>query len=256
MELTREALLGTLSVEHVPTHVREALIAVGSPVVPVLIGILDDESLDDGEASLAPLHAAKLLGEMRATEATAPLLRALARVDADDLLYSEALHALIRIGPSVLEPTLAALEHSTREDTRAACLEVLARVGVKDDRVYDALLRYAQVEPGLAASFLGSYGDVRALPRLSELINWFDIDAAIRDPLRFIPFFDMAEAVEELGGTLTEAQAKKLEMARTLSAALRDADKPRDRPSGSNGDRKRKKAERKAKKKAQRRNRR
>jgi hypothetical protein len=97
--------------ETLPPRLRERILTFGPEIVAPLIAILEDEALFPEEApgeGWAPIHAAELLGELRATEAVEPMLRRLAENGWDTLLSETILEALPGLGPAVLEPALAA----------------------------------------------------------------------------------------------------------------------------------------------------
>ena len=75
-------------------------------------------------------------------------------------------------------------------------LEILSRCTVRDERVFDLLIkafRTADENLAMRASYLAAYGDERALPYLMEKIEDEDISYADFQELKF--------AIEALGGT-------------------------------------------------------
>lgn len=161
-----------------------AILRRGSEVVPALLGILEDGELAREDApghGYAPVHAARLLQQLGAADAIAPMLRVLARCDPMDVLYSALVHALESMGAPVLEPALDAYAVARSGDRRTALASVLSGLGVRDDRILSVLLDALQYDAVLGAGLLAEYGDPAALPRLGE-------------------------ALDELGGTLTDAQ--------------------------------------------------
>ncbi len=75
--------------ERLPEPVAEAILRRGREVVFLLIEVLEAPALAHGDApggGYAPIHAAKVLRDLEASEAIEPMLRVLARCDAMDIL--------------------------------------------------------------------------------------------------------------------------------------------------------------------------
>ena len=75
-------------------------------------------------------------------------------------------------------------------------LEILSRCTVRDDRVFDLLIkafRTADDNLPMRASYLAAYGDERALPYLTDKIEDTDIS--------YVDFQELKFAIEALGGT-------------------------------------------------------
>lgn len=70
------------SERHLSARARDEVLALGTGAVPALLRILDNEVLE----GWAPVHAVRLLGEMRISAAIGPMLRALAETDPLDML--------------------------------------------------------------------------------------------------------------------------------------------------------------------------
>lgn len=78
-------------------------------------------------------------------------------------------------------------------------LEIMSRVKIKEDKIYDALLQAflaGEEQTPMRASYLAAYGDERALPVLLEKIE----DRTIG----FVEFQELKYAIEALGGEYTE----------------------------------------------------
>jgi hypothetical protein len=188
------------------------------------------------------------------------MLRVLARCDPLDILYSELIHRLEELGPPVLEPALAALSIAANDDAREGIESVLAGLRVRDDRILRVLLARLAANVELGAILLGQYGDPAALPQLSAALDGCepDPDGGI---LGCSDVVELEASISDLGGTLTPAQALKVQAVDALRDAVRRSlleMQPDDSPPrrGQNPDRARKKARRMMRKKAQRRNRR
>lgn len=74
-------------------------------------------------------------------------------------------------------------------------LEIMSRSVVRDDKVFDILLKEFRTDPDnipMHASYLAAYGDERALPVLLDKID--------EDGITFIEFQELKFAIEALGG--------------------------------------------------------
>jgi hypothetical protein len=84
---------------------------------------------------------------------------------------------------------------------------VLARVGLRDDRILDLLLAQLRRAPAFAGN-LAEYGDPRALPSLLEALDAFELNES-GNPFANHALIEIRCAIEELGGTLTAEQQLK-----------------------------------------------
>ena len=198
--------------ERLPDPVREQILRRGPAVIPALVEVLEDDELAQSDAEgggHAPIHAAAILGELKAGEAIEPMLRVLGRCDGMDSLYSALIHALKSLGGAVLEPALAAHAAAASEDQRAAVAEILASLHVRDDRILPILLGVLEDQPELGASLLAEYGDEAALPRLSAALDGCELDPRGR-LLVNQDVVELEAAIRDLGGALTEEQERKV----------------------------------------------
>jgi hypothetical protein len=194
--------------------VCDRILSDAASAIPTLIEVLLDESLatENGPGrGYAPIHAARLLGDLAATEAIEPLLGRLADTTWDEILHDTIIQALPRIGAAVVEPALGLLAETDDPDVRHSVRAVLSEVGVRDDRIRDALVAELEVEPELGAMHLSSYGDASVLPLLHEA---FSRHVIVRGEIfGNQALIEIEAAIEELGGTLTPAEKDKLERA-------------------------------------------
>ncbi len=197
--------------EGLPDSVRRDIVDLSDAVVSPLLEILEDASLALGNApggGEAPVHAARLLGSLRAARAVEPVLAVLARTDPLDLLHDQLLESLPEIGASVVEPPLCAYAANDDHDFRVSVASVLARTGVRDDGIFTVLLETLEAELSHGAGDLADYGDERALPHFSRAFD----DHGVVDsdgPLANQDLVELRTAIEELGGSLTPAQDEK-----------------------------------------------
>lgn len=188
-----------------PETARAAILAMGEAAVPMLLEIVKHNA--DG---WSPVHAVRLLREMRVVDAIEPMLRVLAETDGLDMLHDAAVDALPELGESVLEPALRAYAENLDPSFRASVACVLARIGVRDERIFCLLLEILERSPSHAGD-LAEYGDTRALPFLARAFDAYEVrEGAFADQ----DLIELHAAIEELGGTLTPGQAAKYRSAR------------------------------------------
>lgn len=207
--------------EELPAKVERDILEHKDTVLPALVEMLLDDNLAAENApgqGYAPIHAAHLLGKLGAAAAAEPMIERLRETGFDDILHNALLFALPRLGAAVIEPALRAHAETDDPDFRISLAGVLAECGVRDDRIYELLLRMLPNEPEQAAGCLWRYGDRRALEHLTRAFDNFRIergDSALANQT----LIELREAIEELGGALTPAQDAK------YTAAM----EPRDR---------------------------
>ncbi len=191
--------------ETLADELRVRIMSLGAAAIPPLIALLEDEDAaaeDSPGQGWPPIHAVDLLADLRAEEAIGPMLVALSGGDMDDILSSRIAVRLPSFGPAALEPALGELA-KTRGTQRAVILcATVARLGVKEERVWTELSTCFDDEPFLSAGFLADYGDARALPLLEREIFEFDEDgppAVKRFDLKLL-----VQAYEQLAGELPD----------------------------------------------------
>jgi tetratricopeptide (TPR) repeat protein len=105
--------------EHPDPALLDAIRAQGPAVTPALMTLATDEQLlageDDRPETWAPLHAVRLLGEMDAVEAIAPLLPLFERVEEGEWLTEILQTAFGRLGRPALTPLRALLSDRGRD---------------------------------------------------------------------------------------------------------------------------------------------
>lgn len=207
--------------ERLPKELRRDILHLGDAGVTALLEILEDETLaqiDSPGEGWAPIHSAELLGDIGAAIAVEPMLRVLAQTDSLDILHDRVLPSLAKIGAPVVEPALR-VAASADEETLDSVASVLARVGLRDDRILDLLLAQLRRAPGFAGN-LAEYGDTRALPSLLEALDAFELDES-RSPFANHALIEIRCAVEELGGTLTAEQQLKCRRGQAAADSFR-----------------------------------
>ena len=188
-----------------PPELRDQILALRSEAVPPLIEILNDEQLGAGESpaeAWPPIHAVGLLADLKATEAVEPMLDVLVETNFDHIINGSLLRRLPEFGAAVLEPALLRLKDAQEEDVALALVAVLAKLGIKDERIFEAICDTFDDNVILGAIYFADYGDRRALPIIEDAIADFEPDfsrSMWRDELT-----ELLEAHRELGGALDE----------------------------------------------------
>jgi hypothetical protein len=189
-----------------PERLRVEITCYGERGVRPLCAVL-------GANGWGPIHAVRLIGEMGAEQAIGPLIQTLHETEAGDPLHEEIHHVLEHLGERVVEPALLLHDAFRGEEVQDCLAEVLARTGVRDERILALLLGMLETgDPVLAACLLAEYGDARGLAALSRALD----ETTIEDPaprLRNQEVFEIASAIEDLGGRLTPSQAAQVERA-------------------------------------------
>ncbi len=192
---------------------RRAIVEEKEAAVEPLVEVLRDRDLWDEQApgeGFAPIHAAELLGELGDPAAIGPMYDVLADCDPDALLDTALTRALREFGEAAVDPGLEALNrHGEEFRDDLAC--VFAGLEVERRVVFQVLVKNLVDNPLLGARNLAMYGDAEALDALHPMLNRLLV-AAAEDPTRFEEAKAVAEAIEELGGELTENEAEQLEI--------------------------------------------
>jgi hypothetical protein len=206
-----------------PHSSRKVILAQGHDAGAELIAVLQDKDLqiseDDGE-SMASIHAARLLGELRSEAAIPALLAALMDSEPGLILWDAALFALAEIGPPVLEPALALVPDATPEH-RGYLVDVLSRLKVPDARVLALLLEELRTDPESGAMYLGHYADPASLPDLIAAFDAMPLDEG-NSLFANQGLVELKASIDDAGGHLTPAQLAKYDLALAPRLALRD----------------------------------
>jgi hypothetical protein len=231
-EEARRIVRGLLSVTKESAHeLMDAILGLRGDATAPLLEILEDETLQltsaQGEG-MAPVHAVRLLGELRAVAAVEPMLRALRDTDWQDVLHDELYRALPAIGAAALEPALHAYAEASDPSHKMDIASVLCRLGVQDERIFTILLEILNSDPERGAMYLADYGDERGIEPLSRAFDVYEIVEGDRIFANHTAI-EIRAAIEELGGALTPEQQVKLRKAtnaadtfrRTIDAAMR-----------------------------------
>lgn len=200
-----------VSGEKLDPELRAEVLALGSSAVPELIRLLNDEALqmeDSPGAGWPPIHAVGLLADLKATEAIGPMLRLLCETDWDAIIHDRIIVRMHELGPEVVEPALAILDKGVSEEVHHAICCVLAKVGVRDPRIYAHLCTLFDEEVTFGATCLADYGDSAALPILEDALE--DFEPELESAYGLSGLGDLIESFERLGGVVTQELGEHL----------------------------------------------
>lgn len=197
-----------------PDEILHAVRVEGSAAVPSLIELLKEHTREPGRQreEYAAKHAAELLGELRATEAIAPMIALLAATTWESEAHEATSAALTELGDEALEPLLAAYEQTKKRSTRDTFAAVLSDLGVEDERIFTILQNDFEHHPALGAANLSNYGDERALPILERAIQNYDLDDAKMDGVFVLN--ELVETYQDLAETLPPAVQSRVDALR------------------------------------------
>ena len=207
-----------------PASARTTILELNASAVPSLVEILEDEELLPETApgeGFAPIHAVELLTAIGATEGVEPILRVLVRTHPLSMLRDRIMSRLGPLGEPVVEPALKAHTETKDSDHQSALCSILASTRVRDERIFQLLLRQLIEEPEVGAMNLAEYGDPRALPDLSRAFDRYEV-VVPGNMFSNHCAIELRAAIEELGGTLTPEQKAKDERAGEPAARFRE----------------------------------
>ncbi|MDP6777655.1 MAG: SEC-C metal-binding domain-containing protein [Candidatus Latescibacteria bacterium] len=205
-----------------PQGLRKEILLAAPHCVPHLVRVLTDGDLqieDAPGAGWAPMHAADLLGVLKAPAGIRAMIRLLQETDPVSLLQSRVVFALTACGEAAAEPVLEAWERASDPDVRNAFCEIMGGLGVRSEAIFEALQRGFEEHTQLGAIALADYGDPRALPILAQALDDFEVVDGAITPFDNQEVIELHEAIERLGGELTPAQDEKLELVRAFREA-------------------------------------
>ncbi len=201
--------------KNLSSQAQAQILALGEQAIPQLLAVLTSPALANQNApgdGWAPIHAARLLGELRATSAIEPIFNVLYASDPLEYLYSALMDALTAMGPPALEPLLRAQARFDKPGALNPIHVILAQLGVKDPRVLSVLLAGLQTDPSSGASNLAEYGDPAAVPYLVQAFDEYRVTPT-DNPMEHHAVIELTSAIEELGGELSTAQRAKAQAA-------------------------------------------
>ncbi len=244
--MQREQLIEQLGQENVPEEARKAILAARATTLSLLQDLVTDETLagpeDPGEGWI-PVQAVRLLCAMGDTTAIETLIELLAVVPDDSELGHSIMEELPSLGAMIVDPAIDAIGRAKEsgDDYVGMILgELLVDSEVEDERIYNHLLSLLEETPAVGVELLAAYGDKRALPLASKLLEksipMLDGATGEAEEELLEDIIAAADAVITLGGELTEAQITVSESAMKRYAAMNPALIEHDTESDDSGE--------------------
>jgi hypothetical protein len=112
------------------------------------------------------------------------------------------------MGPAALEPVLQAYAGSSDRYYLMDLEWILSSLGVRDERIFTALLGALEREPEYGACNLAFYGDERALEPLRQKFDRCHLDAEVCSEC-VAAAGQIRAAIQRLGGSLSEEQERR-----------------------------------------------
>jgi hypothetical protein len=190
-------------------EVAKRILEQGAAAVGPLIRILEDRALHETrEGAWAPIHAAGLLGDLRAHEAIPALLAALIDEDHRDCFADEVVPSLIAMRSAALEPMLQAYAESSDLYHQMDLALILCHLDVRDERIFMILLEALGRIPECGAPWLARYGDTRALEPLRQAFDRYHPGADLCSEC-VEAAGQIRAAIQRLGGSLSDEQERR-----------------------------------------------
>lgn len=210
------ALFATASGETIE-HARAVGRDVASEVVSEVLRAYGPGG-DHGAAE----RAADVAYELRLTGAVPALVDCIERLSEGDPVAHASLRALERMPVEATEPLLAAYHRRPDVHARLCLGETLVRAAARgDDRVRAALVGLLAQDLVDAPGLVAEYGDARALPDLSRVLDALELPSPGKGELRRLEqIVAVAWAIHTLGGTRTGPQEAKFRRAYERSDEL------------------------------------
>jgi hypothetical protein len=194
-------------------ELRMALFAMGEHLVPRLIEVVLDE-----ESGWARIHAIDLLIDLQSEEAIVPMLAALADYfcspdfrEVDETFSVRLTSRLPELGRRVLEPALAFLaENEDRDGAVYGTCDVLVELGIKDPRIFEALIKAFEADAVLGAGMFADYGDPRATVWIGQALAAIAPGPASEWERTSVK--DLLHAFDQLEGELPPDVRRRLEV--------------------------------------------
>ena len=158
-----------------------------------------------------PIQAVDLLVELQAEEAIPAMLVELKRLSWETILFNKLVFGLKAFGDRAFDPVMSAYRELKGQEIERSLLEILAELGRKDETLFQLFLSQLETEAELGAMNLASYGDRRALDPLYKTFDQFEVPSDKDPSMADQVLIELREAIESLGGQLTQDQVGKFE---------------------------------------------
>lgn len=116
------------------------------------------------------IHIIRIAGEKKLAVVVDDLIKIhdCYREEWDSALVDSALVALEEIGPPAFDSVFKAFAGAKEADVKTTYLDILGRLGVRDEKLKGALIECYDLDPPYVAGSIGDYGDKALLPFLYE----------------------------------------------------------------------------------------
>jgi hypothetical protein len=134
---------------------------------------LRDDGPWEDQLEWGAIWATRLLGDFRAELAIAPMIDILGIMIEDYMafIFSDTIHALQKMGPPAFEPVYQKyLEDPDHPEHHDIWIDIMVNLGVRDQRIKDAILKLVLHNPDPAAHAIADYGDSELLPILENIV--------------------------------------------------------------------------------------
>jgi hypothetical protein len=166
--------------EHALTDdLEKAFAARRDEAIPLLMEVAEDEELWREESpgqGWVSIHAVELLGKLRAQEAVPTLIDIIAASESADIIQSQAMFALEKIGSPAAPAVLDTIHYTRDRDLKANLAPILGKVGRGRADTFDTLaalfkeLKWDEFRI-FAVMGMADLGDRRAIPILEQALN-------------------------------------------------------------------------------------
>ena len=209
------------SSEEIPRDVADRIVALGPAAVEPLLGLLRDRSLWERTAAASGYAPVRAMWFLRLVHSdlgrlAQDLVAVLADVEVRHPLHDALIHGLPHLGTFVLDPLLELLASTQSEEALDGAAEVISKLGSADPRVLAALVHLLETHTTIGAFHIAYLG-LAALPHLHRVLEAIEVDE--RNPRGDRRVMELADAIECLGGELSDLEEEKL----TRANAARDA---------------------------------
>jgi len=209
--------------DRLPEETRKRILSHGQAVAQPLLALLKEapsSRIDDVDAGTAKVHAVGLLADLQAADAVAPMLEILKRTEGISWIHDRTIEAMKRMGQVAFEPALLAYQATDDDELRHSLCAVLPCLGVRDEGLFQILLRELEKNPDRAAGWLADYGDPRGLECLARRLDAFEI-VDNGSPFANHAVIEMQAAIQKLDGRLTPSHQQKYGQALELAGRYR-----------------------------------
>jgi len=192
-----------------------------APIVTKIEAALSDSSDSLWDADLD--DDIVRLGELRAVETIPLLVRVCDVTDGLSSVHDACGRALSMMGEHGVDALLDAHSRTGSDETRHTLDYAIAELGFRDERILALLLEALDEDPDHGASLLAGYGDPAALPALEQALDRFELGSRGDRALGDHAVIELAAAIEELGGVVSDQGLVKLGKVQRSGRAVAEA---------------------------------